>query len=486
MRILELHLINFGKFNNLKIEFDSGMNIIYGGNEAGKSTIFHFIIGMFFGFYKPYIRNRRLMEIHETYRPWNGGGYRGSLVFLDEEANRRLRIERNFEQGNESVKVIDEISGEDVTGRYDIHPVFRLPDIAKKHIGISYSTFINTLAIRQLGHETDENLDKELKASVVNALSTHTMEVSVEKIQDRLKRELDKIGNSRRRTSDYFLKSQKISSLANEAENSKRILGEVLVLNSEEKKLADEVHEIEERMRQLNLQISLAEFEDRKILYDRCLNISENIGQLKKLQDENKEVSEFSLNELEESIDAYSQMGYISETYAVNGRDAAELAKEIDELSAAVREPVQDVNDEILDQMTRDIYEAEALSKEIKALSDHQVVLNGKAGNADRKLQSIDEEEEELIHSRKVYKLIGISGALIALTAVLASDAQESLFYLSILGILIAVYGTVIYLVKGNSLRVSGFDYETAVNEAKALKMEIQGNSLMNSRKNLN
>ena len=46
MRLLELHIDGFGKFHDRTISFNDGINIIYGKNEAGKSTLHTFIRGM--------------------------------------------------------------------------------------------------------------------------------------------------------------------------------------------------------------------------------------------------------------------------------------------------------------------------------------------------------------------------------------------------------------------------------------------------------
>ena len=46
MIIKTLHLISFGKFKNKTIELSDGLNIIYGKNESGKSTIMKFIYAM--------------------------------------------------------------------------------------------------------------------------------------------------------------------------------------------------------------------------------------------------------------------------------------------------------------------------------------------------------------------------------------------------------------------------------------------------------
>ncbi len=52
MIIRELDINSFGKLENCNIELKNGLNVIYGKNESGKSTIAHFIESMLFGFGK--------------------------------------------------------------------------------------------------------------------------------------------------------------------------------------------------------------------------------------------------------------------------------------------------------------------------------------------------------------------------------------------------------------------------------------------------
>ena len=47
MIIRKLQLRNFGKFQNKEILLKEGINIIYGENESGKSTIHSFLQSMF-------------------------------------------------------------------------------------------------------------------------------------------------------------------------------------------------------------------------------------------------------------------------------------------------------------------------------------------------------------------------------------------------------------------------------------------------------
>ena len=49
MFIKELNLKAFGKFVRKSIYLKDGLNLVYGNNEAGKSTVHSFIEMMFYG-----------------------------------------------------------------------------------------------------------------------------------------------------------------------------------------------------------------------------------------------------------------------------------------------------------------------------------------------------------------------------------------------------------------------------------------------------
>ncbi len=311
MIIKELHLTNFGKFNNKKILLDNNMNIIYGKNEAGKSTIFYFIVGMFYGFYKPYIKTRKLLELHETYKPWSGGGYLGNLVFYDEKINRTVQIERNFDQRNESITVIDISTGQDITDTYPIHPIFRLPDIAGVHLGMSYTTFINTLGIKQLGQKTDSNFDKELKESVINALTTRNSDVSIHKVQDKITKELDQIGSIRRKTSNYYLKKQKLANLKIEAKATKEIFDEIIELKEDERKLESDKASIMKDLKKIDRIKQIVAIEKLQDVYDKGIEIELQYKTLTNKKADLKVTEEFSENDIDRVIECMNLNKFI-------------------------------------------------------------------------------------------------------------------------------------------------------------------------------
>ena len=52
MQIKNMQINNFGKLKNKEIELANGINVIYGENESGKSTLLKFITSMFYGINK--------------------------------------------------------------------------------------------------------------------------------------------------------------------------------------------------------------------------------------------------------------------------------------------------------------------------------------------------------------------------------------------------------------------------------------------------
>ena len=86
MKIEKLIIYGFGKHENVTIDLDTGMNVLYGLNEAGKTTIQQFILHTFFGFPQ---RNGAVLR----YEPKSGGKYGGQVVLNDDKYGRCI-VER--------------------------------------------------------------------------------------------------------------------------------------------------------------------------------------------------------------------------------------------------------------------------------------------------------------------------------------------------------------------------------------------------------
>ncbi len=93
MKLIRLHIENFGKLQNFDFSFDEGLNILLQENGWGKSTLAAFIKAMLYGM--PASSKQSLDENErKKYMPWQGGAYGGSLEFS--VASEKYRIERFF------------------------------------------------------------------------------------------------------------------------------------------------------------------------------------------------------------------------------------------------------------------------------------------------------------------------------------------------------------------------------------------------------
>ena len=113
MVIKELRLKNFGRFSEESFAFDDGINVIYGPNEAGKTTIYTAIGALLFGMEKQRGRASRT-DSYTAYQPWeNKTWYEGMLRFSSGE--KVFCLERNFYHTEKSARLFCETDGEELS-----------------------------------------------------------------------------------------------------------------------------------------------------------------------------------------------------------------------------------------------------------------------------------------------------------------------------------------------------------------------------------
>ena len=167
MRINKLHLQDFGKFHEKDIALTPGVNIIYGANEAGKTTTKDFIIDMIYGIDKSKGVGARF-DHYEKRRPINGASYSGSMEFSTDDGE--YIVERNFLK-NEKKTVLKNIdTGREILLKKD-HNLYGTV------INTDKSTYINTLCIGQQEAATDKEIANRLNNYIVNMASSKNGEI---------------------------------------------------------------------------------------------------------------------------------------------------------------------------------------------------------------------------------------------------------------------------------------------------------------------
>lgn len=169
MKLLDLYINGFGKFHKRSITFQKGLNVVYGKNEAGKSTLHTFIRGMLFGIEKGRGRISK-NDTYTKYEPWeNSSSYEGHMRV---ESNGQIyRIERNFNKTAKSLHVINETLGrEEAADKAFFDQLLS---------GLTETSFINTVSIGQLKSATDSNMTSELKNYIANLNTSGNMALNI-------------------------------------------------------------------------------------------------------------------------------------------------------------------------------------------------------------------------------------------------------------------------------------------------------------------
>ena len=109
IRLQRIEIQNFGKLRQVSYDFDGQVQVFYGVNEAGKTTLQRFLKTMLYGVSKRGGRDE--VKERERILPWNGGTAGGSLYL--QKDGQELMITRAFGQrpSADEIRVFDRRTG---------------------------------------------------------------------------------------------------------------------------------------------------------------------------------------------------------------------------------------------------------------------------------------------------------------------------------------------------------------------------------------
>lgn len=177
MKILSLHIDGFGKLHDQDISFKDGMNVVYGKNEAGKSTLHTFIKGMLFGMERQRGRAAR-NDTYSRYEPWQGSGTYEGWLRLESEG-QIYRIQRRFHKRSRELTIVNETLGR------ELEPTRALLD--QLRCGLSETAYDNTISIGQLKCATDGGMVSELRNYIANLNTSGSIALNITKATSYLK-----------------------------------------------------------------------------------------------------------------------------------------------------------------------------------------------------------------------------------------------------------------------------------------------------------
>lgn len=275
MKIHNIKINGYGSIKNKEINLNDKINIIYGKNESGKSTIFKFILNMLYGASK----NKKGKDISDfdRYKPWYTEEFSGKIEYsLDN--GEFYNVYREFKKKS---PIIYDKNGEDITNKY----------IVDKNTGnqffydqtnIDEELFLSSTAVMQQEVEIDSQNKNAIIQKLSNLAGSGNDNISYKKCIDKLnKKQLTEIGTERSQDRPI----NKVNNLLESLKNDKR----ELTLYQDEK------YEIEENIDNIKEQIKIEEVEIENLketvklkqkldLEEEKIKINEQINESNKLE----------------------------------------------------------------------------------------------------------------------------------------------------------------------------------------------------------
>ena len=283
MKINKLKINSYGKLKNKEINLENNINIIYGKNESGKSTILKFIINSFYGISK----NKKGKEYSdfEKYLPWDNEEFSGKIEYeLDNK--EKYEIYRDFKKKNPQIynENLEEISKKFNIDKNKGNEFFY------EQTKVDEELFLTTIVVNQQEVKLEKQEQNMLIQKIANLVATGDDNVSYKRAVDRInRRQLDEIGTERSREKPINILNKKINELKQEKE--------------ELKKYETIKYEIEENKNKLNIEINNLENKNELLKEIKILNEKEKIEQEKiKLKKEIKIENNEKINSIKNKI----------------------------------------------------------------------------------------------------------------------------------------------------------------------------------------
>lgn len=293
MKINYLKINGFGKIKNKEINLDNNINIIYGKNEQGKTTILKFISSMFYGISKN--KNGKDIADFDKYKPWSGDDFSGKLNYC---LNNGEKFEIYREFGKKNPKIYNE-KYEDISKNFNIDKN-KGNEFFFEQTNIDENIFNSSTFIEQKEIILNSNDRRNIIQKISNLISTGENNTSYKKTIDKLnKKYIEEIGTDRTIGRPLNIVknkieniNKKIKEIKNNEENKEQINYKKDKINTEiinlenENNLLNEIKKIKEKNKIIEEQIKIKNNlinENKNKIKIKEKNINENNKENKKI-----------------------------------------------------------------------------------------------------------------------------------------------------------------------------------------------------------
>ena len=210
MKIKGFKINGFGKLKNKQIELSDGINIIYGKNETGKSSILKFISSMLYGASKN--KNGKELSDFDRYKPWQTEEFSGKMEY-ELDNGETFEVYREFKKKN---PIIYNAQKEDISKEFNVDKTKGI-NFFFEQTGIDEETFYSTAITEQEGVKLSRTSQSSIVQKISNLISSGDDNVSFKKSLEKInKNQNEEIGTERTSQRPINLTENKIRRLIEE------------------------------------------------------------------------------------------------------------------------------------------------------------------------------------------------------------------------------------------------------------------------------
>ena len=268
MKINKLKINSYGKLKEKEIDLKPGINIIYGKNEAGKSTLLNFIVDSVYGISKN--KNGKEYSNYERYMPWSGEDFSGRIEYELDNGNK-YEVFRDFKKKNP--KIFNE-NKEDISKEFNIDKT-KGNEFFYEQTKVDEELFLSTLVVGQQEVKLGNKEQSILVQKLANLVGTGEDNVSYKRAVDRInRRQLDEIGTTKSREKPINILERNIERLEEEKQNLSKYQDFKYEIEENKNNLKEEIKEIDDEN---NLTKEIKTLEEREKIEKEKINLQENI-----------------------------------------------------------------------------------------------------------------------------------------------------------------------------------------------------------------
>lgn len=239
MKINKIKINAYGNVEDKEINLKDGMNIIYGENESGKSTILSYIVNTFYGISKT--KDGKEISDYDKYKPWNSEEFSGRMSY-ELDNGEKYEVFRDFKKKNPTIY---NSNLEDITKQFEIDK----KDGSKffqEQTGVDKQMYLSTVVSMQQEVRLDEKNQNILVQKIANLAGTGEDNVSYKKALTKLQEKIrDEIGTNKTSQKPINILEKEIAEINKKIQEIKPYQNKKYDLENEKEAIAHKLEELE-------------------------------------------------------------------------------------------------------------------------------------------------------------------------------------------------------------------------------------------------